>query len=555
MWSKSTAKLLIAVLGTFFVTACTGGMTSPFGATVTPTPNNTPVPSLTLPPTIIPSLTPTNTPNPSPIPTATPPITANHIPEGTLEVLDKTFVAGWAFDADAPWMSIQVRFYVDAPPPQGKYAGEAATNISRQDVNQDRHATGLHGFAWKIPEPFMDGKPHTLYAYAVDALSSDKLGVLNGVPKNFIAPVPPTVRSMGQPYNIGAWYYTEWSSYEQFLSQNTKYLYGRSDFWGGVREHATGKDPWGLHVDYSNREPLLGFYDLADQRIIDAHIRQAASSGISFFAFYWYWNADENKEDSASTALHKFSSSQLKSNIKFVLAPIKLGSKAMTLAMWKNNVVPYMLDNYLTDSSYLKTDDGRPIVILFDLGFSGESDFITGIAELKSQVKARMGKDPMLLWLYNGVKAVDALEYFPNKLGTDGFACFQLSPNRPAEPYTETLSQWAEFIGKQDGHFHFPCASTGLDRRPWWHITWGWQGEQVNDLPYNTGITTSAFADHLSTIKNYLDAHPNTTARTLIIYAWNEWGESGIIEPSRVDGYKYLDTIKSVFGLTSLLNR
>jgi hypothetical protein len=170
----------------------------------------------------------------------------------------------------------------------------------------------------------------------------------------------PNLPAQRQSYNIGAWYYTGWHSEDSFLINNTERTYGR-------RDHALGANPWGIHTDYSHREPLLGFYDLLDQKIMDAHIRQAASTGLSFFAFYWYWDADINQEHYVSKPLRTFLSSSLKQHLKFLLAPIKLGDTRMTLEMWANSVVPFMVEHYISDPSYLTTEDGRPIVILFDL--------------------------------------------------------------------------------------------------------------------------------------------------------------------------------------------
>lgn len=86
-------------------------------------------------------------------------------------------------------------------------------------------------------------------------------------------------------------------------------------------------------------------------------------------------------------------------------------------------------------------------------------------------------------------------------------------------------------------------------------MTWGTAGRGVNDEPYNTDICVQAFTAHLQTVKRYLDRHPKSTARTFIVYAWNEWGEGGIIEPSRTLGYACLDALTSVFGLRPRLER
>ena len=40
------------------------------------------------------------------------------------------------------------------------------------------------------------------------------------------------------------------------------------------------------------------------------------------------------------------------------------------------------------------------------------------------------------------------------------------------------------------------------------------------------------------------------TLNTVILYAWNEWGEAAAaIEPSKADGSRYADVVREVFGL------
>jgi len=478
----------------------------------------------------------------------------NKEPIGTLDLVEDFIVMGWSLDPQVPSQSIDVQFYVDGPYPQGRFAGKITTNVLREDVNSSLGVAGLHGFTWFIPWEFRDGQRHTLYAYGIDASVSTMKGLLNGSPKEFQVVPPPSISLNGQPYTIGAWYFTGWSPANEFHTANAERVYGRRDWWGGVRDHVLGADPWGLNVDYSNREPLLGFYNLLDQQVIDTHIRQAASGGLSFFAFYWYWNTDKNQEAGVSRPLRMFTSSSLKDYLRFLIAPIKLGNTPMTLSMWRNSVVPFMVERYISDSSYLKTEDGRSIVILFDLGFADPADAAKAIEFLRGYIVKKTGKNPVLLVLYHEKMSSGDLIWAKLNWKIDGFACFHFPPSQPAEPYTKTLSMWKSVLSKQNVFFHFPCASTGFDSRPWYRV--GWNGTMgVNERPYNTQITISAFADHLRTIKDYLDTHLRATSKTLIVYAWNEQGETVGIEPNRVDGFRYLKTVQEVFGLSAVLSR
>ena len=100
--------------------------------------------------------------------------------------------------------------------------------------------------------------------------------------------------AIAEPYHVGVWYFTLWSraATSVQVSQGLK-IYGRADPWAGVRDYAEGHGAFGLQTPpdaFADRRPLLGFYDLMDQASVDAQIREAASEGIEFLAFYWYFD-------------------------------------------------------------------------------------------------------------------------------------------------------------------------------------------------------------------------------------------------------------------------
>jgi hypothetical protein len=86
--------------------------------------------------------------------------------------------------------------------------------------------------------------------------------------------------------------FSDWSADCLGSSQSEK-VYGRADPWGGVRDYAEGRgavpivDPKTQKpVGFSDRRPLLDFYDLMDPRIVAQEIDEGASEGIGFFALY-----------------------------------------------------------------------------------------------------------------------------------------------------------------------------------------------------------------------------------------------------------------------------
>jgi len=80
-------------------------------------------------------------------------------------------------------------------------------------------------------------------------------------------------------------------------------------------------------------------------------------------------------------------------------------------------------------------------------------------------------------------------------------------------------------------------------------------GEQVVKEMNRVGImvdlshvSDNTFRDALAQAKAFLDGRPSVP-RILTINAWNEWTEGSYLEPDTVHGLKYLEAVRSVFGV------
>ena len=80
------------------------------------------------------------------------------------------------------------------------------------------------------------------------------------------------------------------------------------------------------------------------------------------------------------------------------------------------------------------------------------------------------------------------------------------------------------------------------------HVSRGWDGSPRN---YSSGIvvgnTPERFRHFLAEAKALADKHPECKC-IVTINSWNEWVEGSYLEPDTVDGTKYLDAIRAVFG-------
>lgn len=80
------------------------------------------------------------------------------------------------------------------------------------------------------------------------------------------------------------------------------------------------------------------------------------------------------------------------------------------------------------------------------------------------------------------------------------------------------------------------------------HVSVGWDGSPRN---YPSGIvlntTPEKWAGFLSQTKAWMDLHPECRG-IVTLNSWNEWVEGSYIEPDTVNGTKYLDAVRDVFG-------
>ena len=108
-------------------------------------------------------------------------------PDGWLDGISNAGVAsGWATDADAINASLDVHFYIDgSTSSMGTYIGKTTASYVRPDLPAP-YNTGKNGYDFKLPKAYCDSKPHTLYAYGIDAPSFVSNPLLSGSPKSFI---------------------------------------------------------------------------------------------------------------------------------------------------------------------------------------------------------------------------------------------------------------------------------------------------------------------------------------------------------------------------------
>jgi hypothetical protein len=124
-------------------------------------------------------------------------------PNGSLDSVlcaDST-VNGWAQDVDAPANPISVYFWIDSSPSSDHSTAGSAGNVSAGDTRTAPCGTSsgacTHAYKWKIPDAYLDGKPHSVRAYGIDTTVFAG-AILVGSPRSFACtpPVPTATLSL-----------------------------------------------------------------------------------------------------------------------------------------------------------------------------------------------------------------------------------------------------------------------------------------------------------------------------------------------------------------------
>ena len=98
---------------------------------------------------------------------------------------------------------------------------------------------------------------------------------------------------------------------------------------------------------------------------------------------------------------------------------------------------------------------------------------------------------------------------------------------------------WSRFIAKGNLPTIVPMTS-GWDKRPW-----GGSKDSLHDLSVSNA---TQFEAHLNAAKAAMDTAKPGSPKMGVICCWNEFGEGSYIEPTKKDGFSYLEKVKKVFG-------
>ena len=338
--------------------------------------------------------------------------------------------------------------------------------------------------------------------------------------------------------------------------RSREYLVGVYYFAGWWRElpnkyHVGGRD-W--RPEYPERTPLLGEYN--EQETMDREIVAAADHGVDFFQILWY---PQPRQDERPAEQHKlneglrlFMASPNSHRMNFTLEFVNHPPFAITADdAWEATCHEWC--RAMKHPGYLRVD-GRPVFKIHSLhAFFEQNGKEQARVAARLETLRRIAREHGLPSpLIGGGSMAGAVPLAASAAPYDFLSTYMDVPKLPQRaqpyPYAELLAQaeqaWQRYAATAEKPY-LAYLPAGWDPRPW-----------KDPRPSFEPPTRDGWRDALLRVKAALDGSPRlgistedgTGQKAFLIYAWNEFGEGGIVAPTKGDGYMKLEAIKDIFG-------
>lgn len=328
--------------------------------------------------------------------------------------------------------------------------------------------------------------------------------------------------------------------------------------WHGRGWNASEPD-W--RPQHPERDPILGAFN--DQATMDQEIIVAANHAVDFFAILWYFPQPHNAQESAARRLNRglecFLSSPQSHRLHFIVEYCNHRHFAVQSdPQWEQCVATWVAA--MRHPSYLRVG-GRLIFKVHDAaGFlaENEGDLVRCRSRLDAlrQTVRKAGLGEMLIGggiMSRSQIGVDA----PLPRLFDFTATYMSVP--PVEirdeeyPYARLAEEAraARGIHASDPIPWVPYLAAGWNPRPWTHPQAAAHHRTFFRLP-----SRAEWTEELRMLRDDFAKYPslglplpgNRRQKALTIYAWNEFGEGGIVAPTQGSQSMMLEAIREVFS-------
>ena len=305
--------------------------------------------------------------------------------------------------------------------------------------------------------------------------------------------------------------------------------------------------------DFPERVPLLGEFNC--QETMDRELEAAGKYGVDFFPVLWYYNEPDTDREPHSRLLNRvfdeFMASPLADQVDFFIEFCNHPPYEVTTdQQWQECLDTWR--EYIKHPSYLKVG-GRAVFKIHGANYFIEQnggDIDRCVAQLDS-LRDLFKKEGMDVIIGAGVMAAEHVAADTPIAKVFDFTCTYMDlpdMERKEEdlPY-ELLGEhcrMARQVHSKDAIPYMPYMPAGWNPRPW-----------PDERPLFALPNREEWRKELELMKEDLLNLPQlglpmpdgSVQAAFNCYAWNEFGEGGIVAPTHIDEYMKLEELKSVF--------
>ena len=298
---------------------------------------------------------------------------------------------------------------------------------------------------------------------------------------------------------------------------------------------------WATITPHDDHKPILGYYDENLTETADWEIKYMTEHGIDFQAFCWYASSGNGAlEPSAKHLNRAFVNAKYSDKMKFCLLwEAANGSFPTTVDAFKNYYVPFIIENYFTNPSYM-TIDNKPVIAIFGASrikehYKNNAETVKGMFDYLRAEAKKVG--------FSGVIVLDCNGGETNikDFGFDGWYAYNWGTD-----YTLERDK-AKNLEKQEkvDAYAVPTISVGFN-----HVGWAQERFPMMSVSDFKAANEWVRDTYLPTYANQSPSDEDDWQKNFaMISTWNEYGEGTYIMPSDgLHGFEYLDALREVYS-------
>jgi len=300
---------------------------------------------------------------------------------------------------------------------------------------------------------------------------------------------------------------------------------------------------WDCIAPYEDVTPVIGYYDEGIAEAMDWEIKFMVEHGYDYQRFCWYYgghNEHIKKPRLCDDAIHDgYFNAKYSDMLDFTLMWENAGSKG-TKDEFYNNIWPYWVDWYISDSRYF-TIDNKPVLTIYQPTYFEEMmGGVEGVKEafafMEEECK-KLGYDGIILYVSHSTGTPESNKHLAES-GYDAKHAYHFG-ELAYDPEYQKDRMNAEF----DAGFITFSASAGIG---------------FNDIGWTETRTPLSTAEQFEEIlrwsrDEYLPRYADRDVeewhtKSILTNTWNEFGEGHYVFPTSLNGFGYMDAHRHVFS-------